>query len=150
MSDQGPIIFPTDFSVASLAGLEWAKRMAATTGTALHVVYVVEEPQVFRVLDLPAGPAALPTADVLISAAEQRMAAFVSAQLADAGVPVETSVLIGNPADEIVDCAERLDATMIVIGAHGYTGIRLLVLGSTTEATLRRARCPVMCVKAAD
>ena len=73
MSDQGPIIFPTDFSVASLAGLEWAKRMAATTGTALHVVYVVEEPQVFRILDLPAGPAALPTADVLISAAEQRL-----------------------------------------------------------------------------
>ena len=75
---------------------------------------------------------------------------MVSAQIKDPGVPVVTQVLNGNPADEIAAYADGQSAAMIVIGAHGYTGLRHLVLGSTSEATLRMAKCPVLCVKATD
>jgi universal stress protein A len=147
MEEQGPIIFPTDFSTASLAGLAWAKRMASVTESQLHVVYAVEEPQVFRVLDIQMNPAVLPDIEELTTVAETRLQAFVNAQLKGQSPSVVTCVLVGNPADEIVRYADKTAAAMIVMGAHGYTGFRHLILGSTAEATLRHARCPVLCVK---
>jgi nucleotide-binding universal stress UspA family protein len=147
MKGQGPIIFPTDFSTASLTGLSWAKRMARVMESKLHVIYAVEEPQIFRVLEIEVGPAALPNVDELITGAETRLQAFVTAHLDGQELPVVTRVLVGNPADEIVRYANEVSAAMIVIGAHGYSGVRHLILGSTTESTLRHAQCPVLCVK---
>lgn len=150
MTGRGPIILPTDFSTASLAGLTWAKRMARVTDSELHVIYAVEEPQIFRVLDVEFDPAAVPSIDELIGVAESRLQTFVTARLDGEGLTVVPVVRVGNPADEIVRYAGEVDASMIVIGAHGYTGVRHLILGSTTESTLRHARCPVLCVKTGD
>ena len=147
MTEHGPIIFPTDFSTASLASLAWAKRMARVTDSELHVVYTIEEPQIYGILEIEVGQAALPSIDVLTSGAQKRLDAFVSAHLHDEGQTVVTHVLVGNPADEIVRYADEISAAMIVMGAHGYSGFKHLILGSTTESTLRHARCPVLCIK---
>ena len=56
-------------------------------------------------------------------------------------------VLVGQPADEIVQYASDVEASMIVMSLHGYTGVRHLVLGSTTESVLRRAGCPVLSIR---
>jgi len=148
MIGQGPIIFPTDFSAASLAGLPWAKRMVRVMESQLHVIYSVEEPQIFRVLEIEVGQAVLPSIDELTTGAETRLQAFVTAHLDGQDLPVVARVLVGNPADEIVRYAKEVAAAMIVIGAHGYSGVRHLILGSTTESTLQHAQCPVLCVKA--
>jgi len=148
MTGQGPIIFPTDFSTASLAGLPWAKRMARVMESQLHVIYAVEEPQIFRVLEMEVDQAALPDIKELTAGAEKRLHAFIAAQLDGYDLPIVTRVLVGNPSDEIVRYADEVAAAMIVIGAHGYSGVRHLILGSTTESTLQHARCPVLCVKA--
>lgn len=147
MTKQGPVIFPTDFSTASLTGLPWAKRMAEVIASQLHVVYAVEEPQIFGILDIEVSQAALPSIDALMSGAQTRLDAFVTAHLEGQDPPAITAVLAGNPADEIVRYANEIDAAMIVMGAHGYAGFRHFVLGSTTESTLRHAQCPVLCVK---
>lgn len=52
--------------------------------------------------------------------------------------------LIGNAADEILKLAEDVGADMVVIGSHGRTGLKRLLLGSVSEAVVRRARCPVI------
>lgn len=148
MTVQGPIVFPTDFSTASLAGLSWAKRMASVTESELHVVYAVEEPQIFSILEIEVVQAALPSIGDLTSGAEARIEAFVAAHLAGQDLQVVTRVLTGNPADEIVSYADEVGAAMIVMGAHGYSGVRHMILGSTTESALRHAKCPVLCVKA--
>lgn len=147
MAGQQPIIFPTDFSTASLAGLHWAVRMAQITNAALHVIYVVEEPQVFGVLEVEVGQATLPSLDDLQKGARTRIEAFVAANLADKEIDVVEQVIVGNPSNEITRYADEVGAAMIVMGAHGYSGVRHLILGSTTESTLRHARCPVLCVK---
>jgi nucleotide-binding universal stress UspA family protein len=43
--------------------------------------------------------------------------------------------------------ANKLRASMIVMGSHGRTGLRRLLLGSVAERTLRYAKCPVLIVK---
>ena len=45
------------------------------------------------------------------------------------------------------DRRTRLRASMIVMGSHGRTGLRRLLLGSVAERTLRYAKCPVLIVK---
>ena len=47
----------------------------------------------------------------------------------------------------IVRQAKKLRATMIIMGSHGRTGLRRLLLGSVAERTLRYADCPVLIVK---
>ena len=43
--------------------------------------------------------------------------------------------------------AKRLGASMIIMGSHGRTGLRRLLLGSVAERTLRYADCPVLIIK---
>jgi len=50
-------------------------------------------------------------------------------------------------AEIIARQAKRLRASMIVMGSHGRTGLRRLLLGSVAERTLRYANCPVLIVK---
>jgi nucleotide-binding universal stress UspA family protein len=61
-------------------------------------------------------------------------------------VPIDMTVSEGDAADEILRQAAALPADMIVMGTHGRSGFRRLLLGSVTEKVLRQARCPVMSV----
>ncbi len=56
----------------------------------------------------------------------------------------------GAPADVIVARARELDASLIAMTTHGRGGIARLVFGSTAEAVLRHAPCPVMLVRAGE
>ena len=47
----------------------------------------------------------------------------------------------------ILDTAQEENADLILIATHGHTGIKHLMLGSTAEKVVRKARCPVMTVR---
>ena len=55
----------------------------------------------------------------------------------------------GNPKQEIVELADKLQADLIVVGSHGRHGLTLL-LGSTANAVLHHACCDVMAVRIRD
>ena len=63
------------------------------------------------------------------------------------GVEVETLVVEGNPAEEILIAAEERDIDIIVMGTLGRTGIQRLLLGSVAEKVIRHAPCPVFVVR---
>jgi nucleotide-binding universal stress UspA family protein len=52
----------------------------------------------------------------------------------------------GIPATEILRAAAAGGADLIVMGTHGRTGARRLLLGSVTESVLRRSPCPILVV----
>jgi nucleotide-binding universal stress UspA family protein len=56
----------------------------------------------------------------------------------------------GNPARNIIRLAEGLDADLIVMGTHGTTGIKKLVLGSVAAAVVARAPCGVLVIRPRD
>ncbi len=68
------------------------------------------------------------------------------AEAATAGVQVDAMTSAGEPVHEILGHAHTLAADLIVLGTHGLSGFRHLVLGSVTEKVLRRATCPVLTV----
>ncbi|WP_440950949.1 universal stress protein [Methanosphaerula subterraneus] len=60
---------------------------------------------------------------------------------------METKILEGRPATEIVDFAENNGIDLIVIGTQGKTGIKRLLLGSVAETVIRSATSMVLVVK---
>lgn len=58
----------------------------------------------------------------------------------------ETLLRHGDPADQIIAAADGWNADLIVIGTHGRGTLARLLLGSTAEAVIRRAPCPVLTI----
>jgi nucleotide-binding universal stress UspA family protein len=68
------------------------------------------------------------------------------AHLADSDVQYE-SIPGANPAIEICKIAKDTNASLIVLGSHGRTGMLRRLLGSVAEATVRHAPCSVFVVR---
>lgn len=54
----------------------------------------------------------------------------------------------GSPAKEIIEFAKNQSVGLIVMGTHGWSGAKHLILGSTAENVVRHASCPVLTVRA--
>ncbi len=52
-----------------------------------------------------------------------------------------------SPSDGIITLAENNNVDLIVIGSHGRTGFRKIVLGSVANGVLEHAKCPVLITK---
>jgi nucleotide-binding universal stress UspA family protein len=64
-----------------------------------------------------------------------------------ASVGVESVILEGSPAEEIIDFAEKNDIDLIVMGTHGMTGIPRFLLGSVAENVVRHSKKAVLVVR---
>jgi nucleotide-binding universal stress UspA family protein len=64
----------------------------------------------------------------------------------EAGVEVEFVTLEGNPAEKILNFAEKQDIDMIVVGSLGKTDLERFLLGSVSEKVIRNAKVPVLVV----
>lgn len=65
-------------------------------------------------------------------------------RLRDAGIDVDGLLLQGEPDDVIAPFVETNGIGLLVMGAYGHSRIRSLVIGSTTEAMVRRCKVPVL------
>ena len=63
----------------------------------------------------------------------------------DYGLPIDTAVVTGEPAQAILEYAEGHSVDLIAMATHGYSGLRRWVYGSVTEKVLRKA-CSAMLV----
>jgi nucleotide-binding universal stress UspA family protein len=64
------------------------------------------------------------------------------------GLRVETSVLLGNPAEAIVAFAAKNEMDLIIMASHGRSGISRWASGSVTEKVFRSSCVPVLMVRA--
>jgi nucleotide-binding universal stress UspA family protein len=133
------ILFPTDYSTCGDEALEMAASLARDTGATLLVVHVEEPPLAYGGGEMYYGE---PEPDN-----EELMRMLKEVVPHDTQVPCEHRLVTGEPAQAIVDLAEREGVDMIVMGTHGRTGLSRLLMGSVAEAVVRRAACPVLTVK---
>ncbi len=72
----------------------------------------------------------------------------IESRLSSEGVKVRTESLEGNrPADTIIDYAQKKGMDLIVIGTHGYTGLKKLMLGSVAFGVLHQSHVPVLLIR---
>ncbi len=60
---------------------------------------------------------------------------------------VETIFTEGDPGHEIVRVAEELNADLVVLGTHGYSGWKRFTIGSVAELVVRHAPCAVLTIR---
>jgi len=73
--------------------------------------------------------------------------AFVENAGKAANVEVESVILRGSPAEEIIGFAERNNIDLIVMGTLGRTGIKGYLIGSVAEKVVRHSKKPVLVVR---
>jgi nucleotide-binding universal stress UspA family protein len=141
------VLVPVDFSEPGKEALAVACNVASTYGAELQLVHVVPEVLhpafynmgVTRINDLEKD-----AFQGVESALRELLARTGDCQ----GAPAECNVLEGHPGHEIVRFSRDRESDLIVMATHGLTGIKHLLMGSTTEKVLAGAECPVLVVKA--
>lgn len=137
-----PVVAGIDDSPVTRLVIERALEQALWRGTELKVVHVLHLPTVY--------------AGVLVDwqkvAAAQRDAVWAAADthLADADVAVERVDLDGYPPDALVDYANQVDASLLVVGTRARGELASLILGSTSHRATYLASCDVLVVKNGD
>lgn len=141
------ILLAVDGSEYSAAAVESITTRPWPSGTTVRVLNAME-PVVPPAAELwyDAGGNLERAQQELTTRAEQ-LTAGVAETLRASGLSAETAIRDGDPRSVIVDEAERWSADLIVIGTHGYTGIKRWLLGSVAQAVVSHAPCSVEVVR---
>jgi nucleotide-binding universal stress UspA family protein len=137
------ILVPTDFSAHADEAFRVAHTLARAVGAEVTLFHVAHPPAVVseggKLLANPGKGEAVNLWD-----------RFQSIQPPDPGVRVEHQVIVADRpgARHILEILDRLGCDLIVMGTHGRSWVKQRLFGSVTEEVVRRARCPVMVVKA--
>ncbi|MCE4627813.1 MAG: universal stress protein [Desulfurococcales archaeon] len=137
------ILVGVDGSEASLRAAERAADLASHHGARIILLSVVPPPTVFL--------GELMTPEIidpkpLVDAAKSALEKLAERLRKEKGVEVETHVVIGDPAESIVDIAKDFDVDLIVVGRRGLSGIERLFVGSVTRKVLERTDRDVLVV----
>ena len=136
------ILLATDGSPCAEQATATAIELAAETGWRLQVLSCWSMPATFG------GAVPADTWQHVERATSAHAQDVVDAAIADAraaGIDAEGVVIQGNAPAAICDTAA--DATLVVVGAHGWGSIKRLVFGSVSNSVLQHAPCPVLVVR---
>jgi nucleotide-binding universal stress UspA family protein len=129
----GPIVVGTDGSETATAALLEAIRLADKLGDDLHIV------SAYQPLSSPAG---------LPAEYEIRSDSAVTSVLDDAkararvsGVTAEVHARTGDPAEVLLDIAEEINASVIVVGNKGIGSVKRFVLGNVPSKVVHHSPC---------
>lgn len=138
------ILVPTDGSPSAEAAVDHAIMLAERNDATVHGLFVV---YVTNFADFEGGVDVGAVQGVIEEEGERAVEA-IEKRCKNAGVAVETALRTGRPVAEIHSYADEIAADLIVMGTHGRSGISRLLLGSVTEAVLRRGDIPVLAIPA--
>ncbi len=134
------IIFATDGSKYSEAATNKAIDFAKSYGSEIKVISVVDVTEEF----MARAPGAV---EDLVKKAKE-IVEDVKKKASSEGINAEGIVREGDAYKIIVNIAKKQKANAIIMGSHGRTGLKRLLMGSVTERVIGHAPCPVLVVKA--
>ena len=139
------VLWATDFSPASEGAWPYAVRLADLFAAEVLLVHVVRPAELAGIADAPVPPSPhwmgryLEPLERELERRQQEVEAL--------GLRASRKVLMGPPAEVIVEEAGKEQADLIVMGTHGRTGLGHILVGSVTGAVVRKAPCPVLAVR---
>lgn len=138
------ILYCTDFSENSAPAGQYASEYSRVFGADFTIIHVIDCWAGF-----PGDPHEVLSVVHKIEESAKAELETLATEFDNENKHVKTFSTIGIPAEEIVRLAEKESADLIVMGTHGWTGVRHLLLGSVAEKVLRMALCPVLVVRPA-
>jgi len=142
------ILAAVDLSDASQQVLTFAETLAKALGAKLSLLHIIEPVASYAPLDgsmdlIETVPPPLLPED--IKPYEDRLAKLAE-KISAHGVQTESHAVFGMAADEIVQQATDLGASLIILGSHGHGALYHLFAGSVVTGVLKRTEIPVTVV----
>jgi nucleotide-binding universal stress UspA family protein len=151
------ILYPTDFSETAELALNQVKAFRTLKAEEVILLHVIDERDIKKrdIFSLLLGVAGLNKSveefenelkNKLIEEAKSKIES-IKKELEDVGYKVKEVIVVGIPHEEIVKIAEDEGADIIIMGSHGKSNLRDILLGSVTENVIKKSNKPVLVVK---
>lgn len=133
------ILCATDFSDTAGRAVDYAEKLAIEVGAQLTLVHAFDTPLAWNLAsqELPR---------------ERRLEELLNSLLTTSqlGKKLHRRQHAGPAGEVICWMAQDCRCDLIVVGTHGRTGLRHLLMGSVAEHVMRHARCPVLTIRDRD
>lgn len=141
------ILVPLDGSDRATKALSHAVELAKKLGSKVTLINVVPSlpPYVNTAVDR-LGQAQQAIIDELMRNGKEMLEQYVSS-ISDKTIEVDTFIVMGQPADEILEKARAENYELIVIGSRGLGEIKGYIMGSVSNRVSRHASCPVLIIR---
>lgn len=137
-------LVPTDFSENAEHALDLAAKLVEPTG-AITLLHVIEVPVAFS------GELAADFARDLDKRAAATLDEEIGRVKRTTATPITARSRLGYPGVQtLATLDDDLSVDLVVMGSHGRTGIKRVLLGSVAEKVVRHARCPVLVARKRD
>jgi nucleotide-binding universal stress UspA family protein len=135
------ILVATDFCPMSIVALRHALGIAHRYGSTVSLLDVID-PSFYGM----AGPDAIAAMTECVPRdADNLLCSLREEGLLD-GLHLDFSARVGPVWTTIAEAIEETQAALLVLGTHGRSGLRKMVLGSVAEKAFRQASCPVLTI----
>ena len=139
------IVCGTDFSADASSALRRAMMLAAEHTATLEVLHVVPQEPLDALRQWVPDPAGFP--DRLVRAAREELDGCAAGAAKEAGIRIETRVVIGDVTRSIMERGASAD--LLVVGAHGTNPLKDMLIGTTAERLAGRCTTPILVVRTA-
>lgn len=135
------ILYPTDFSETAKKALGYVKKLKDAGTNEVVLVNVVDERSPIYGLNVEFS-----MLEKLKEESKNNLEKLRK-ELEERGFKVAVISVVGVPFVEINRIAEEEDVSLVVMGSHGKSMIKEMLLGSTSEKVARKCIKPVLIVK---
>lgn len=140
------ILVPCDFSKPAINAFRYACDLAAKAKATVHVINVIELPVLHDTVLMPVLSFEAALMEELKGKTEKQFGKLKEKYKVE-GVRVVSALEFGPVSRSILDYVQKHAIDIIVMGSHGVSGLREVVIGSNAEKLVRRSAVPVLVVK---
>jgi nucleotide-binding universal stress UspA family protein len=142
------ILVPTDFSFLANCAMNFATQLAKLESSCIKLLHVIEPPlykmnSTGEIIKDPLGDVYV----LELVAKSKKQLHDILETYCDRKITIEYEVVIGNPANSILDEITSNGINLVIMGSRGASWLDRFLVGSTTEKVVRNAACPVITLK---
>ena len=140
------ILVPTDFSDQAENALKVAAQLAKKFNSEIFLLHMLELP--LELVDPVQNSSShnLPESIFFMKLAHQRFAKLMARPYLK-GIKVHETVQFHQAFEGIMEVSEEKECDLIVMGSHGSSGFKEMLIGSNTEKVVRTSTTPVLVIK---
>jgi nucleotide-binding universal stress UspA family protein len=146
------ILYPTDFSDVSQKALAYIKSLECTGSKQVIILHVIDDKGI-ECMSLGAAWAGTDVATFLKEVVKDleneayEKVKPLESELKEAGLAVKVRIERGVPHSKILEAEEEERVSVTILGSHGKSNLREMLLGSVSEYVMRHAKKPVLVIK---
>jgi len=140
------ILYPTDFSDVAKKAMDYITKLKEAGGKEVIVLHVIDERAIGDICLLYASRGSVEMVRRIKEEACKEMDK-IGAGLRQEGFEVKLRVERGIPLTEILRVEQEEGVSVTVIGSHGKSNVKEMLLGSVSEKVIRKSKRPILVIK---